>query len=338
MMIKAAVIGMGKMGISHCAILNAHSDVDLVGVCDKSKFLRWGLSKYSKLPLFDDYEKMIQEQKPDCVFIATPTSSHYSIAKYCLENNINIFLEKPCTLKYHDTAELKDLAKEKNLLIQVGYHNRYIGTFQEVKRIVESDELGKIYHFSAEAYGPVVVKDVARTWRSDRKEGGGCLYDYASHVINLVTFILGDIEKVSGTRLESVFSQGVEDAVYSSLTLNNGISGHLSVSWSEESYRKMSTSISISGKKGRLEANAQEIKLYKNKSAYGEENGGWKMSYITDYTEPVDYYLRGEEYSAQVDDFIKHLAANSLDSINSIELACVTDRVVDALIADCKEG
>ena len=42
-MIKAGVIGLGKMGISHCAILNAHPDVDLVGVCDTSKFLRWGL-------------------------------------------------------------------------------------------------------------------------------------------------------------------------------------------------------------------------------------------------------------------------------------------------------
>lgn len=336
-MVKAAVIGMGKMGISHCAILNAHSNVDLVGVCDKSKFLRWGLGKYSKLPLFDDYEKMIKEQKPDCVFIATPTSSHFAIAKYCLDNNVNIFLEKPCTLNYKDTAELRDLAKEKGLLIQVGYHNRYIGTFREVKRIVESGVLGKIYHFSAEAYGPVVVKDAAKTWRSNRSEGGGCLYDYASHVINLVTFVLDDIGQVSSTRLESVFSQGVDDAVYSSLTLKNGVTGHLAVSWSEESYRKMSTSISISGKKGRVEANAQEIKLYKNKSAYGEDDGGWKMSYITDYTEPVDYFLRGEEYSAQVDDFIKHLAANTLDSINSIDLACVTDRVVDALIADSGE-
>lgn len=337
-MIKAAVIGMGKMGISHCAILNAHKDVELVGVCDKSKFLRWGLGKYSKLPLYDDYEKMVKETKPDCVFIATPTSSHYAIANFCLDNNINLFLEKPCTLNYQDTASLRDSAKEKGLLIQVGYHNRYIGTFREVKRIIDNNELGKIYHFRAEAYGPVVVKDTAKTWRSDRAEGGGCLFDYASHVINLVTFVLGDIVDVDGTRLESVFSEGVDDAVYSSLKLQNGISGHLSVSWSEESFRKMSTSISISGKKGRLEANAQEIKLYKNKSAYGENEGGWKMSYITDYTEPVDYYLRGEEYSAQVDDFIKHLMANSLDSINSIDLACVTDRVVDALIADSGKG
>lgn len=337
-MIKAAIIGMGKMGISHCAILNAHRNVELVGVCDKSKFLRWGLGKYSKLPLYYDYEKMLKEVKPDCVFIATPTSSHYDIAKYCLENNANIFLEKPCTLSYKNTSELRDLANERNLLIQVGYHNRYIGTFREVKRIVESGELGKIYHFTAEAYGPVVVKETSKTWRSDRAAGGGCLYDYASHVINLVTFVLGDIESVSCTRLESIFSQGVDDAVYSSLTLDNGVSGHLSVSWSEESFRKMSTSISISGKKGRLEANAQEIKMYRNKSAYAEDKAGWEMSYITDHTVPVNYFLRGEEYSAQIDDFIKHLSENTLDSINSIELACVTDRVVDALIADDTVG
>jgi len=332
-MIKAGIIGLGKMGISHCSILNAHPDVNMIGACDTSKFLRWMLGKYSKIPVFDDYKKMIREQKPDCLFIATPTSSHFEIANYCLENGIHLFLEKPCCLTYSDTVVLRDLAKSKNLLIQVGYHNRYLGTFREVKRLVDANELGEIYHFVAEAYGPVVVKEKAETWRSDRKAGGGCLYDYASHVINLTNFVLGDIDNVSGTCLKSVFSRNVEDAVYSNLHLTNGISGHLSVSWSEESFRKMSTKITVSGKRGRVEANAQEVKLYRN-NADGDSNrgAGWDLTYLTDYTDPVNFYLRGEEYSAQIDDFIDHLVSGSLDSVNSINSAGETDRVVELLV------
>lgn len=326
------------MGISHCSILNAHPEVDLIGACDTSKFLRWMLGKYSKIPVFDDYKKMIKEQKPDCLFIATPTSSHFEIAKYCLESGIHLFLEKPCCLNYKDTVALRDLARGNRLLIQVGYHNRYLGTFREVKRLIDEDELGEIYHFVAEAYGPVVVKEKAETWRSDRKEGGGCLYDYASHVINLTDFILGDIENVSGTYLKSVFSKKVEDAVYSNLRLKNGISGHLSVSWSEESFRKMSTRITVSGKNGRVEANAQEVKLYRNSANSDSNRGaGWELTYLTDYTDPVNFYLRGEEYSAQVDDFIDHLSSGRLDSINSIESAGETDRIVELLIKDDTE-
>jgi predicted dehydrogenase len=337
-MIKAGIIGLGKMGISHCSILNAHPDVDLVGACDTSKFLRWMLGKYSKIPVFDDYKKMIREQKPDCLFIATPTSSHFEIAKYCLENGIHLFLEKPCCLNYNDTVTLRDLARSNKLLIQVGYHNRYLGTFREVKRLIDENELGEIYHFVAEANGPVVVKENAETWRSDRKAGGGCLYDYASHVINLTNFILGDIDDVSGTYLKSVFSKSVEDAVYSNLHLTNGISGHLSVSWSEESFRKMSTKITVSGKKGRVEANAQEVKLYRNSANADSNRGaGWELTYLTDYTDPVNFYLRGEEYTAQVDDFIGHVSLGRLGSINSIESAGETDRVIELLIKDDTE-
>jgi len=337
-MIKAGVIGLGKMGISHCAILNAHKNVEFVGACDTSKLLRWGLGKYSNIPVYDDYKKMIKESKPDCAFIATPTSSHFEISKYCLENGINLFLEKPCCLNYSDTSALRQLAQSKGLLIQVGYHNRFLGTFREVKRLVDSGEFGEIYHFSAEAYGPVVVQDQKETWRSRRSEGGGCLYDYASHVINLVDFILGDIERVRGTQLKSIFSKGVEDAVYSSLVLRNGVTGHLSVSWSEESFRKMSTKIAISGRKGRVEANAQEIKVYRNKSENPPDKAGWELSYLTDHTQPVDFYLRGEEYSSQVDDFISQLEAGSRQSVNSIESAGETDRIIELLIEDSGQG
>lgn len=338
-MIRVALIGLGKMGISHCAILNAHSGVDLVGVCDTSKFLRWGLGKYSKIDVFNDYKKMIKDKQPDCVFIATPTKSHFDIAKYCLDNGMHLFLEKPCTLNYRDTTTLLDLAEKKQLLIQVGYHNRYLGTFRELKRLVDSGELGEIYHFVAESYGPVIVKEQEETWRSKRSEGGGCLYDYASHVINLVNYILGDVDAVKGTFFKSIYSKGVEDGVYSSLILKNGVSGNLSVSWSEESYRKMSTKITISGKKGRVEANAQEIKLYRNKSTIDSAlNGGWDLSYLTDHTKPVDFYLRGEEYSSQIDDFINQLEVGSLESVNSLVYASETDRIVELLVSDATQG
>ena len=89
-------------------------------------------------------------------------------------------------------------------------------------------------HFTGEAYGPVVTKEKGGTWRSDPGEGGGCLFDYASHVINLIQEIIGLPVKASGSQLKKIYSREVEDAVYSVLTLQNGLSGILSVNWSDE--------------------------------------------------------------------------------------------------------
>lgn len=333
-MIKVGLIGLGKMGMSHCALLNAHPNVDLVGAADTSKLLRWGLDKYSSIPVYADYQQMIENCEVDAVVIATPTKTHYPLAKACLNKSLHVFLEKPCCLSYLETCSLKDIAEEKKMNVQIGYHNRFIGTFNEAKRLVGNGEIGKVYNFKAEAYGPVVIREKESSWRSTRSEGGGCLYDYSSHVINLVSYILGEIESVSGTRLEYVFSKDAEDAVYSTLQLTDGASGQLSVSWSEESYRKMTTSLTISGSLGRIEVNSQELKLYRNSNEPDKEKRGWSSSYLTDHTDPVNFYLRGEEYSAQLDAFIDNISNGILDGINSIYTAAETDRVIELLIAD----
>ncbi len=59
-----------------------------------------------------------------------------------------------------------------------------------MKRLVKEGAIGEINHFMGEAYGPVVTKKKDGTWRSNPAEGGGCLMDYASHVIDLINDIL----------------------------------------------------------------------------------------------------------------------------------------------------
>lgn len=332
-MIKSAIIGLGKMGLSHCSILGAHPEVNLAAVCDSSSFVLEAFNKYTKKATYTDYKRMLDEDDINALFVATPTKFHYDMVNYALEKNINVFCEKPFTLKIDEAKNLVNTVKEKKLVNQVGYHNRFIGTFREVKRLIENNIIGEIYHFQGEAYGPVVTKEKGSTWRSNRKEGGGCLYDYSSHVINLINYLIGVPKRTEGTILKSVFSKGVEDAVYSALIMESGLSGLLLVNWSDETYRKMSTSITIWGKKGKIIADAQELKIYLNYQNKKENlSKGWNIKYITDLTTPVDFYLRGEEYSSQIDYFIDCINNNKTDNINSFESAMQTDIVIELLI------
>jgi predicted dehydrogenase len=337
-MIKGAIIGLGKMGLSHVAIVGAHPQVDLVAVCDTSKLVLDAFKKFSKVKTYTDYKDMIEKEGLDFVLIATPTRFHYPMVKYALEKGLHVFCEKPFSLKTEEGAELLALATKNGLINQVGYHNHFIGTFRELKRLLKAGILGDLVHFAGEAYGPVVTKEKGGTWRSKPEEGGGCLNDYASHVINLIQEIIGRPVKASGFLLKSIYSKGVEDAVYGSLVLDNGISGILSVNWSDDTYRKMSTSITVIGKNGKIICDATEIKIYLKEPVKKEGlDKGWAIKYITELAIPVNFYLRGEEYSAQIDNFVDCVINRKQSVYNNFEQGLYTDKVIEMIIDDSKK-
>lgn len=337
-MVKVALIGAGKMGISHLSILGIHPDVQVVGVCDTSKIVVGALEKYSKFPCFTDFIKMLNVTKPDAVFVSVPTKFHYSFIKELLQRKIHVFAEKPFCLTADQGEELVGLAASNDLINQVGYHNKFVGTFQEVKKIVKGGYLGDIHHFVGEAYGPVVVKKKQDTWRSNPQEGGGCLMDYASHVIDLINDILSPVVDAQGTMIKSIYSNNVDDAVYSLLELSNETTGLLSVNWSDSTYRKMSTSITVIGKKGKIIADANELKVFFHDNDCPDGYAkGWNVKYVTDLTEQVDFYLRGEEYSAQIDYFINAVKGKVPNTINTFRSAWFTDKAISIIQNNSKK-
>lgn len=336
-MVKGGIIGLGKMGISHAAIVSPHKDVELVAVCDTSSLILEGFKKFTKARVYDDYRKMIDSESLDFVVVATPTKLHYPIVRYALEKGLHTFCEKPFSLTLKEGEEMTELAQKKNLVNQVGYHNHFIGTFREMKKLLEKGILGRLVHFTGEAYGPVVTKPKSSTWRSDPGEGGGCLFDYASHVINLVQEIIGKPVEARGSQLKKIYSKEVEDAVYSVLKLESGLTGILSVNWSDETYRKMSTSITVIGEKGKMICDATELKIYlREPDKENRFEKGWTIKYITELAIPVDFYLRGEEYSAQIDYFVRNIISGGQPEINTFRQALETDRVMELIVADSK--
>lgn len=339
-MIKVAVVGLGKMGLSHYAIVNAHPDVEVAGICDSSSYVLGVLKKYTGVTTYTDFDAMLDKADLDAVVIATPSSSHAGMVRAALERDLHVFCEKPFTLNPQDADALAALGDGRNLVTQVGYHNRFIGAFQEVKRLLDAGAIGVVTHVLGEAYGPVVLKPKGGTWRSQRTEGGGCLYDYAAHVLDLISWYVGEPVGVGGTALNSVFSREIDDEVFSTLYYPQGTTAQISVNWSDESYRKMTTRITFWGTKGRIFVDRQECQVYIRDTATppaGYERG-WNVRYTTELTEPVWFYLRGEEYSAQIDAFLQRVKERRTDGVNRFESAGLTDKIIGMLIADAEKG
>jgi len=262
-----------------------------------------------------------------------------------IERGIHVFCEKPLTLRAADSESLACKARERSVITQVGYHNRFVASFEEVKRLLDLAAIGRVTHARAQAYGPVVIRQQGQTWRSRKDEGGGSLYDYAAHPLDLLTWYLGRPQSVAGSVLGTIFSQEIDDEVYSTLYYPDGATAQLSVNWSDESYRKMSTSVEIWGTKGRITADRQECQVYLRDEAslpagYGL---GWNTRYTTDLTQPVWFYLRGEEYSAELDYFVKSVKLSKENNPrktfqNSFADAAATDAAIEMILRDGRNG
>jgi predicted dehydrogenase len=338
-MIRIAVVGLGKMGLSHQAIVNAHPETELAAVCDASAYVRRVLEKYTGVVGYADYERMLREVELDAVVIATPTRMHAAMVRAALERGLHVFCEKPFTLDPAEGDVLVKLADERGLVTQVGYHNRYVGAFREAKRLLDAGAVGRVTHVLGEAYGPVVLRPKGGTWRSRPEEGGGSLYDYAAHPLDLLTWYLGEPAGVGGTVLKPIFSREIDDEVYSTLFYADGATARIAVNWSDGSHRKMTTRVTVWGTAGRITADRQECQAYLRGTAALPEGyeEGWNVRYTTDLTEPVGFNLRGEEYSAQIDDFVRRIAGRGGER-NGFASAAATDRVIAMLLADAQKG
>jgi predicted dehydrogenase len=337
-MIRIAVVGLGKMGLSHLSMIRVHPEVQLVGVCDTSKYMLDVLAKNTDIKTFTEYEAMLQRTEPDAVIIATPSRFHAGIVRTSIERGLHVFCEKPFCLNWLDSMSLASLAEARGLVNQVGYHYRFVGAFQEVKRLLELGAIGTVTHVLAEAYGPVVLRPKGMSWRTKKEEGGGCLYDYAAHPVNLLNWFFGMPDDVGGFVMNSVFSKDTDDEVYGTIRYANGPCVQLSVNWSDPSYRKMCTKITVLGTAGRIYADRQECQVYLRETAQTPPGyiKGWNIRYTTELTRPVWFYVRGEEYSAQLDYFAHCIASGERTKVNSFASAAQTDHVLEMILSDAQ--
>lgn len=224
---------------------------------------------------------------------------------------------------------------EKPLVNQVGYVNRFNEVFMEVKQLVADNVIGDVVNFSSEMYGATVLKDAKSSWRGSRKTGGGCMYEFASHCIDLVVFLLDRPDAVVGSLLQSIYSSEVEDLVSSTFVYDKGFSGTIMANWSDETYRKPTNIVKIIGTKGKVVADKHGYKIYLKEA--DSERGfdkGWNTRYITDFGKSVRFYVRGNEYTTQLDYFIDCIEGKQSRNMASFAEGLKTDIIMEEITKD----
>jgi predicted dehydrogenase len=189
-MLKIAVVGCGKIADSHLAQIQRIRGCEVVGVCDSEPLMARQL--YERFPVrqyFSDLNALLKEAKPDVVHITTPPTSHFDIAKLCLESGCHVYVEKPFTLYEDEARQLIALADARKLRITAGHDDQFGHAARRMRTLIQNGYLGGVpvhmeshycYPLGRTGYAGAVLGD-KRHWV--RKLPGKLLHNIISHGI-----------------------------------------------------------------------------------------------------------------------------------------------------------
>lgn len=301
--LRVGVIGFGKLGLLHAAILNGLAGAKLVAVADQSsQVLKFLKSKMPDLKVYDDHHRMLREENLGAVAIATPTGTHAEIALDCVNAGLPFMVEKPLCARASQAEPLVEALKARPVVNMVGYMTRHQEGFIQARRIIASGALGKLQKFQATMYIGQLFK-TGKGWRYDKHaSGGGVLITQNSHLLDMLLWLFGDLEWVSG-HTQSLYSEQVEDCAHAYFRFKSGLVGFLDSSWSQRHYRTIVMGISVQGSEGTLEVEDDGLRLFLDKAS-GDWPAGWTTWRKPDLFKGVSLDVGGPFYTRQAEEFI----------------------------------
>lgn len=145
-------------------------------------------SEFKCKKAYGSYEALVQDDKVDLVYVATPNSTHYDCAKLALDNGKPVLVEKPFMLNEKQAREILDLGKEKGLLVQEAMWTRFLPLAEEMRAVIQSGLIGEVRSLRANISAPIADKQRI----ADPALGGGALLDLGVYVLTFASLFFGD--------------------------------------------------------------------------------------------------------------------------------------------------
>jgi predicted dehydrogenase len=209
--LKTAVVGTGFMGRVHLEALRRVESVDVVAVAGRelepAKKLGAGFGIERAV---SDYRELISDPKIDAIHICTPNASHFQMSKDALLGGKHVLCEKPLATSVDEARELVNLAAERKLRNCVCHNLRYYPMVQQMRRMREDGELGKVLVVQGTYSQDWLLYQTDWNWRIEEKAGGPLRvmadigshwFDMAEHVTGLkVQSMCADLQTFHSTR------------------------------------------------------------------------------------------------------------------------------------------
>ena len=200
-----ALIGCGRIATNHMKAA-VNNKLNIVAVCDilpeamENLLAKHGLEKDPSIKRYTDYKQMIEENDITLASIATESGNHAEIALYCIDQGVNLIIEKPMAMNMNDAEEIIRRSDAKGVKVSACHQNRFNVAIQELRRAVEANRFGKLSHAAIHVRWNRDRGYYAQApWRGTWAQDGGCLMNQCIHGIDLLRWMMGDeVEEVYG--------------------------------------------------------------------------------------------------------------------------------------------
>lgn len=211
------IIGCGFIAKKHAKAINEIDGAKLVAVSDKiPEAMEFYVNEYGA-DAYEDLADMLDRTDVDVVCVCTPTGLHAPLAIQVASAKKHIILEKPIAMTLEETDQIIDVCHNNGVKLAIVHPNRYRPVVKELRKILDSDLLGKISHANAivnwnrnqEYYDQ-------SSWRGTKEFDGGALMNQAIHNLDLLLWFMGDVEELysmEATRLRNIEAEDVSSGV-----------------------------------------------------------------------------------------------------------------------------
>ena len=277
---------------------------------------RHGINKW-----YDNAHSIINDTDVNALYIATPPGSHAEYAIASMKAGKPVYIEKPMAASYNECLEINRVSEETGIPCFVAYYRRTLPYFLKVKELIDS--IGKVLTIQVSFAIPPYDTDYDKEnlpWRVKKEiAGAGYFYDLASHQLDLLDFLFGEISEVNGFAQNIAELYDVEDTVTASFRFNSGALG--SGSWSFVAPKDSRTDrIYITGTEGMLSFSTFDF----SPIIYETPNG--KKEYEVENPENIQFFL--------IKDIVNYLNGEGELPVSTGKTAIRTNYVMDKILGE----
>ena len=253
--LRAAVIGLGSMGINHARVYAEIKGVELVAVTDTDAERARSAGKRYGVPSYVDYREMLSESTPTIVSVAVPTRQHCDVVTGALTAGCHVLVEKPIAATVEEAQAMIDLAAKAERVLGVGHIERFNPVIMALRRAIEAGEIGDVLQIVIRRIGP----------KPNRPMDVGVFLDLATHDVDILCYVTGS--SVTHLTSESIRTglTSHEDLGVGVLRLANGSLGILIENWLSPTKIR---DVTVTGTGGMLVADTLTQDLYQYDDDY----------------------------------------------------------------------
>jgi UDP-N-acetyl-2-amino-2-deoxyglucuronate dehydrogenase len=249
--VKIGLIGCGRISKNHFDAVSQIPEAEFVAVCDLVEEKMQAVAEnYGIKNLYNNYQDMLENEKLDLVSICTPSGLHPQMGIDVANHKINVLTEKPMATNIESADALIRACDQNKVKLFVVKQNRLNATMQLLKRAIDKGRFGRIYLAESNVFWqrPQSYYD-AEKWRGTWEFDGGAFMNQASHYVDALYWLLGNVDSVMAYTATMARRIEAEDTGCAILHFRNGIIATINVTML--TYPKnFEGSITIIGEKG----------------------------------------------------------------------------------------